>query len=161
MSPKLRAPLALAAGLLIGVGITLTHGVLADKTAAIVIGEPVKDEALLENAVRGMLAGLDPHSAYLDKDEFKEMNIATTGKFGGLGIEVQMQNGFVRVVSPIDDTPAAKAGIQPGDLIIKIDETPVKGLSLTDAVQKMRGDPGTKIALTLLREGVQQPLTVE
>jgi carboxyl-terminal processing protease len=188
MSPKLRAPLALAAGLLIGVGITLTHGVLADKTAAIVIGEPVnqtlplkdlqtfveilnrvksdyvepvKDETLLENAVRGMLAGLDPHSSYLDKDEFKEMNIATTGKFGGLGIEVQMQNGFVRVVSPIDDTPAAKAGILAGDLIVKIDETPVKGLSLTEAVQKMRGDPGTKVSLTVVREGATAPLLME
>src|ERR1043166_5339496 len=188
MSPKLRAPLALATGLLIGVGITLTHEVLADKTAAIVIGEPmnqslplkdlqtfveilnrvksdyvepVKDETLLENAVRGMLAGLDPHSAYLDKDEFKEMNIATTGKFGGLGIDVQMQNGFVRVVSPIDDTPAAKAGIQAGDLIVKIDETPVKGLSLTEAVQKMRGDPGTKVSLTVVREGAQAPLLME
>ncbi len=188
MSPKLRAPLALSAGLLIGVGITLTHGVLADRQAAIVTVdggsqslplkdlqtfveilnrvksdyvEPVKDETLLENAVRGMLAGLDPHSSYLDKDEFKEMNIATTGKFGGLGIEVQMQNGFVRVVSPIDDTPAAKAGIAAGDLIVKIDETPVKGLSLSEAVQKMRGDPGTKVSLTVVREGAPAPLLME
>jgi carboxyl-terminal processing protease len=190
MPLKFRAPLALAAGLVIGVGITLTHGVLADKqpaTAAVVLEsggqtlplkdlqtfveilnrvkndyvEPVKDETLLENAVRGMLAGLDPHSAYLDKDEFKEMNIATTGKFGGLGIEVQMQNGFVRVVSPIDDTPAAKAGIQAGDLIVKIDETPVKGLSLSDAVQKMRGNPGTKVTLTVVREGATAPMAIE
>jgi carboxyl-terminal processing protease len=188
MPSKLRAPLALAAGLLIGVGVTLTHGVLAEKTAVIVqpepgtsslplkdlqtfveilnrvktdYVEPVKDETLLENAVRGMLAGLDPHSAYLDKDEFKEMNIATTGKFGGLGIEVQMLNGFVKVVSPIDDTPAAKAGIQAGDLIVKIDETPVKGLSLTEAVQKMRGDPGTKVSLTVVREGAPAPLQMD
>jgi carboxyl-terminal processing protease len=187
MSPKLRAPLALSAGLLIGVGITLTHGVLADRQAAVMIDtgtqtlplkdlqtfveilnrvksdyvEPVKDETLLENAVRGMLAGLDPHSSFLDKDEFKEMNIATTGKFGGLGIEVQMQNGFVRVVSPIDDTPASKAGILAGDLIVKIDETPVKGLSLTEAVQKMRGDPGTKVSLTVVREGAPAPLLME
>ena len=188
MPSKLRAPLALAAGLLIGVGVTLTHGVLAEKTAVIIPSEPgsqslplkdlqtfveilnrvktdyvepVKDETLLENAVRGMLAGLDPHSAYLDKDEFKEMNIATTGKFGGLGIEVQMQNGFVKVVSPIDDTPAAKAGIQAGDLIVKIDDTPVKGLSLTEAVQKMRGDPGTKVSLTVVREGAPAPLQMD
>jgi carboxyl-terminal processing protease len=107
-----------------------------------------------------MLTGLDPHSSYLDQDEFKEMNIATSGKFGGLGIEVQMQNGFVRVVSPIDDTPAAKAGMQPGDLIVKIDDTPTKGLELSEAVQKMRGEPGSKIVLTVVREGASAPLTV-
>ncbi|MGH8446152.1 MAG: S41 family peptidase, partial [Solimonas sp.] len=165
-----RVPLALAAGALIGASVTLTQGVLADKStkpSADALGfkdlqtfveilnrvksdyvEPVDDKTLIENAVRGMLAGLDPHSAYLDKDEYKDMNVLTTGKFGGLGIEVQMQNGFVRVVSPIDDTPAAKAGIQPGDLIVKIDDTPVKGLSLSDAVGKMRGEPGTKVKLT-------------
>ena len=187
MPLKFRAPLALAAGVIIGAGITLTHGVLAEKTAAVVMAdkssalplkdlqtfveilnrvktdyvEPVKDETLLENAVRGMLSGLDPHSAYLDKEEFKEMNVVTTGKFGGLGIEVQMQNGFVKVVSPIDDTPAAKAGIQSGDLIVKIDETSVKGLTLTEAVQKMRGDPGTKISLTVVREGAAAPMVLD
>src|SRR3546814_5103084 len=92
-----------------------------------------------------MLAGLDPHSAYLDEDEFKDMNVITTGKFGGLGIDVQMQDGFVRVVSPIDDTPAAKAGITPGDLIVKLDDTPVNGLSLSDAVGKMLRDHRTTI----------------
>ncbi|WP_028080914.1 S41 family peptidase [Solimonas soli] len=173
-----RVPLALAAGVVIGASVTLTQGVLADKSkpAADALGfkdlqtfveilnrvksdyvEPVDDKTLIENAVRGMLAGLDPHSAYLDKDEYKDMNVITTGKFGGLGIEVQMQNGFVRVVSPIDDTPAAKAGIQPGDLIVKIDETPVKGLSLSDAVDKMRGEPGTKVKLTIVREGEAAP----
>ncbi|MGQ0697140.1 MAG: S41 family peptidase [Panacagrimonas sp.] len=182
MSTRLRTPLALAAGVLIGVFITLTDGVFAtkDKAAAEVLPlkdlqvfveilnrvkndyvEPVEDKVLLENAVRGMLSGLDPHSAYLDADEFKEMNIATSGKFGGLGIEVQMQNGAVRVVSPIDDTPAAKAGIQPGDLIVKIDDTPTRGLELSEAVQKMRGDPGSKIVLTVVREGATGPLTVE
>ncbi|AXQ27417.1 S41 family peptidase [Solimonas sp. K1W22B-7] len=177
-----RTPLVLAAGIAIGTGITLTQGVLADKAAAKpeplpfrdlqtfveILNrvksdyvEPVDDKTLLENAVRGMLAGLDPHSAYLDEKEFKDINISTTGKFGGLGIEVQMQNGFVRVVSPIDDTPAFKAGIQPGDLIIKIDEVSVKGLSLAEAVEKMRGDPGTKVTLTIAREGANAPVIVD
>src|SRR3546814_455856 len=155
MPRSYRVPLALAVGALIGASITLTQGVLADKatkptaetlnfkdlqTFVEILNrvksdyvEPVEDKTLIENAVRGMLAGLDPHSAYLDEDEFKDMNVITTGKFGGLGIEVQMQDGFVRVVSPIDDTPAAKAGIKPGDLIVKLDDTPVKGLSLSDA----------------------------
>lgn len=181
MSTRFRTPLALTAGVLIGICITMADGVFAtkDKSAAEPLPfkdlqtfveilnrvkadyvEPVEDKVLLENAVRGMLTGLDPHSAYLDKDEFKEMNIATSGKFGGLGIEVQMQNGFVRVVSPIDDTPAAKAGMQPGDLIVKIDDTPTKGLDLSEAVQKMRGEPGSKIVLTVVREGLAGPLTV-
>ena len=181
MSTRVRTSLALAAGVLIGVGVTLTDGVFAtkDKGAAEPLPlkdlqifveilnrvktdyvEPVDDKKLLENAVRGMLTGLDPHSAYLDAEEFKEMNIATSGKFGGLGIEVQMQNGFVRVVSPIDDTPAAKAGMQPGDLIVKIDDMPTKGLELSEAVQKMRGEPGSKIVLTVVREGATGPLTV-
>ncbi|HEY1075314.1 MAG TPA: S41 family peptidase [Fontimonas sp.] len=172
-----RVPLALAAGVLIGASVSLTSGVLADKptpesslpvrdlqTFVEILNrvktdyvEPVDDKTLLENAVRGMLSGLDPHSSFLDKEEFKDMNIATTGKFGGLGIEVQMQDGFVKVVSPIDDTPAAKAGVMAGDLIIKIDDTPVKGLTLSDAVDKMRGDPGTKIEITLVREGEPAP----
>ncbi len=177
-----RIPLALAAGALIGASVTLTQGVFADKArpSADALGfkdlqtfveilnrvkadyvEPVDDKTLIENAVRGMLGGLDPHSAYLDKDEFKDMNAVTTGKFGGLGIEVQMQNGFVRVISPIDDTPAAKAGVKPGDLIVKIDETPVKGLSLSDAVDKMRGEPGTKVKLTLVREGDTAPKVLD
>ena len=175
----LRVPLTLALGVALGTGFTLTHGVLAEKNKAENLPlrdlqtfveilnrvktdyvEPVTDEALLEDAVRGMLAGLDPHSSYLDKEEFAEVNVQTSGKFGGLGIEVQLFNGFVRVIAPIDDTPAAKAGVQPGDLIIKIDETPVKGMSLTDAVKKMRGDPGTKITLTIVREGVE-PLVLE
>ena len=177
---SLRFPVALLAGTVLGVGATLTYGVLAEreKTDQLPLQdlqtfveimnrvksdyvEPVTDKALLENAVRGMLSGLDPHSAYLDKEEFAEMNIATSGKFGGLGIEVQMQNGFVRVVSPIDDTPAAKAGVQAGDLIVKIDETPVKGLTLTDAVKRMRGEPGSKVQLTLVREGTADPIVLD
>lgn len=122
--------------------------------------EPVEDKKLLENAVRGMLSGLDPHSSYLDGDDFKQLQEGTSGEFGGLGIEVSMEDGFVKVVSPIDDTPAAKAGIQAGDLIIRLDETPVKGMTLGDAVKIMRGKVGTKIVLTLIREGEQKPLKI-
>ncbi len=181
MSSSTRVSLALLAGVVFGVSATLTHGVFAEKQApaeALPLKdlqtfveilnrvksdyvEPVKDETLLENAVRGMLAGLDPHSSYLDKAEYKDLNASTTGKFGGLGIEVQLSNGLVKVVSPIDDTPAAKAGVKAGDLIVKIDDTPVKGLTLQDAVTKMRGDPGTKIVLTLVRESQPAPLVLE
>ena len=122
--------------------------------------EDVSDQALLENSIRGMLDGLDPHSAYLNKEEFKEISISTSGKFGGLGIEVQMQNGFVRVVAPIDDTPASKAGIKAGDLIIRIDDTAVKGMSLMDAVKTMRGEAGSKTTLTILREERDEPFKV-
>ena len=120
--------------------------------------EPVSDKKLLEDAVRGMLSGLDPHSAYLVPEEYQELKEGTTGQFGGLGIEVTMENGFIKVVSPIDDTPAQKAGIKTGDLIIKLDDQPVKGMSLTDAVKKMRGEPGSKIVLTIVREGEEAPL---
>jgi len=122
--------------------------------------EPVQDKKLLEDAVQGMLAGLDPHSAYLDADSFKDMRVETEGQFGGLGIEVTMENGFVKVVSPIEDTPAARAGVKTGDLIIRLDEKAVKGLSLTDAVRMMRGKPGTDITLTIVREGVSKPLKI-
>ncbi|MDD1626861.1 MAG: S41 family peptidase [Methylococcaceae bacterium] len=120
--------------------------------------EPVSDKKLLEDAVRGMLSGLDPHSAYLVAEEYQELKEGTTGQFGGLGIEVTMENGFIKVVSPIDDTPAQKAGIKTGDLIIKLDDKPVKGMSLTDAVKMMRGEPGSKIVLTIVREGAEAPL---
>ena len=120
--------------------------------------EPVTDKKLLEDAVRGMLSGLDPHSAYLVAEEYQELKEGTTGQFGGLGIEVTMENGFIKVVSPIDDTPAQKAGIKTGDLIIKLDDKPVKGMSLTDAVKMMRGEPGSKIVLTIVREGEEAPL---
>ena len=122
--------------------------------------EPVSDKKLLEDAVKGMLSGLDPHSAYLDPEEYQELKEGTTGQFGGLGIEVTMENGFVKVVSPIDDTPAQKAGIKAGDLIIKLDDKPVKGMSLTEAVKKMRGEPGSKIQLYVVREGVESPLKI-
>lgn len=115
--------------------------------------EEVEDHTLLINAIHGLLTGLDPHSSYLDADAFDEMQISTSGKFGGLGIEVQMHDGFIRVVAPIDDTPAYFAGILAGDLIIRIDGQSVKGMSLNDAVQLMRGEPGSEITLTIAREG--------
>ncbi len=123
--------------------------------------EPVEDKELIENAIRGMLSGLDPHSSYLDLEGFKELREGTSGEFGGLGIEVSMEDGFVKVVAPIDDTPAAEAGVQAGDLIIRLDDQPVKGMSLNDAVDIMRGEPGSKIELTIIREGADKPLTLE
>ncbi|MEQ1621538.1 MAG: S41 family peptidase [Methylococcales bacterium] len=122
--------------------------------------EPVTDKKLLEDAVRGMLSGLDPHSAYLAADEYQELKEGTTGQFGGLGIEVTMENGFIKVVSPIDDTPAQRAGIKTGDLIVRLDDQPVKGMSLADAVKLMRGEPGSKILLTVVREGAEAPLKI-
>jgi len=123
--------------------------------------EPVPDSKLLEDAIRGMLSGLDPHSSYLDQEQYNELKVGTTGQFGGLGIEVGMENGFVKVISPIDDTPAQKAGIKAGDLIIRLDDKPVKGMSLNDAVKTMRGEPGSAIVLTVVREGVEQPLKIK
>lgn len=120
--------------------------------------EPVSDKKLLEDAVRGMLSGLDPHSAYLVPEEYQELKEGTTGQFGGLGIEVTMENGFIKVVSPIDDTPAQRAGIKTGDLIIRLDDKPVKGMSLVEAVKIMRGEPGSSILLTVVREGEEAPL---
>ena len=122
--------------------------------------EPVEDKKLLEDAVQGMLAGLDPHSAYLDSESFRDMRVETEGQFGGLGIEVTMENGFVKVVSPIEDTPAARAGVKPGDLIIRLDDKAVKGMTLTEAVRVMRGKPGTDITLTIVREGATKPLKI-
>ena len=122
--------------------------------------EKVDDRQLIENAIRGMLEGLDPHSAYLDKEDYAALQEGTSGEFGGLGIEVGMEDGFIKVISPIDDTPAQKAGVKAGDMIIKLDDTPVKGLSLDDAVQMMRGDPGTTITLTIIREGEEKPLVL-
>lgn len=121
----------------------------------------VEDSSLFENAIRGMLAGLDPHSAYLDKEEFAELKASTSGKFGGLGIEVTLEDGFIKIISPIDGTPAAKAGIQPGDLIVRLDETPVKDLSLSEAIDRMRGAPGTDIYLTIVRKNVNKPLKLK
>ena len=123
--------------------------------------EPVDDRTLFEYAIRGMLSGLDPHSAYLDPNEFSDLRVSTSGKFGGLGIEVTMDDGAVKVISPIDDTPASKAGIKAGDLIIKLDDTPVKGLSLKEAVELMRGERGSSILLTVVREGESAPLKIK
>ena len=122
--------------------------------------EPVDDKTLLENAIKGMLSNLDPHSAYLEPEAYAELQESTSGEFGGLGVEVGIEDGFIKIISPIDDTPASLAGIQPGDLIIKIDGQPTKGLSMTEAVDKMRGKAGSKILLTLVREG-GQPFDVE
>ncbi len=118
----------------------------------------IDDKTLLEYAIRGMLEQLDPHSAYLDVSSFEDLQINTMGEFGGLGIEVGMEDGFVKVISPIDDTPAAKAGIEAGDLIVKIGDTAIKGLSLGEAVQQMRGPKGSKVVLTIIRRGVEQPI---
>jgi len=124
--------------------------------------EEVDDSQLLQNAIKGMLNGLDPHSSYLDEEEYRDLQAGTSGEFGGLGIEVGMdESGLVKVVSPIDDTPAQRAGIQPGDLILRLDETPVKGLTLNEAVKIMRGEPGTVITLTVVREAEDKPLKIE
>ncbi|MFN0300860.1 MAG: S41 family peptidase [Burkholderiales bacterium] len=120
--------------------------------------EPVEDRRLISEAITGMLTGLDPHSAYLDQEAFKELQVGTQGRFGGLGIEVGMEDGFVKVISPIEDTPAHRAGIKPGDLIIKLDDTPIKGMTLNDAVKRMRGRPKTSIILTISRKGENKPL---
>ncbi|MBK1647492.1 S41 family peptidase [Rhabdochromatium marinum] len=122
--------------------------------------EQVDDKALLAAAIRGMLSGLDPHSTYLDAQEYEDLQVGTKGEFGGLGIEVGMENGFVKVIAPIDDTPAARAGVQTGDLIVRIDDQPVKGMSLGDAVKLMRGEPGTGIELTIMRDGEDKPLKI-
>ncbi|HKJ07877.1 MAG TPA: S41 family peptidase [Gammaproteobacteria bacterium] len=172
--------LLVLSGAILGVSLSLTHTVFAEReNASAQAGlpltqlreftnvyarikkdyvEPVSDNTLMQDAIRGMMAGLDPHSAYLDKRQFKELQVGTTGQFGGLGIEVGMEDGFIKVVSPIDDTPAQRAGIKSGDLIIRLDDTPVKGMTLNDAVNRMRGKPGTKITLTVVREGAQKPL---
>ncbi|MGV6826885.1 MAG: S41 family peptidase [bacterium] len=123
--------------------------------------ESVSDRELLDYAIRGMLSGLDPHSAYLDEEDFADMKVGTSGQFGGLGLEVGIEDGFVRVISPIDDTPAQRAGVEAGDLIIRLDGKSVKGLSLDEAVKKMRGKPGTTITLTVTREGHEGPLEFE
>ncbi len=182
MQSKNRTWLVLLSGIVLGTSISIGAGVFAKRDENNVVGtipleelrsfadvfarikndyvEEVDDKTLLENAVRGMLSGLDPHSAYLDKEEFKDLQIGTTGEFGGLGIEVGMEDGFVKVISPIDDTPAERAGVKTGDLIIRLDDTPVKGMSLSEAVKIMRGKPGTDITLTIVREGAEKPLTI-
>ncbi len=182
MTERRRVAVVFMLGLALGVGITIYSSVFAgnDKGTANsplpledlrafteVFGkvktdyvETVEDKDLLESAIKGMLSGLDPHSTYLNSDEFKEMRIGTDGKFGGLGIEVSMENGFVKVIAPIDDTPAQRAGIKAGDIIVRLDDTPVKGMTLNEAVKIMRGEPGTDILLTVVREGEEGPLKI-
>ena len=180
MSSKLQQVGLVVTGLIAGVLVSLNFSASAGKdaaTSALPIEElrsfadvynaikqgyvePVDDKKLITHAISGMLANLDPHSAYLDADSFKDLQVSTQGEFGGLGIEVGMEDGFVKVVAPIEDTPAHKAGLKPGDLIIKIDDTPVKGLSLNDAVKKMRGKPKTQIRLTIVRKGEMKPFEV-
>ncbi len=120
--------------------------------------EPIDDKKLITHAISGMLSNLDPHSAYLDAESFKDLQVNTAGEFGGLGIEVGMEDGFVKVVSPIEDTPAHRAGVKAGDLIVKLDETPVKGMTLNDAVKRMRGKPRTSIVLTIVRKNESKPI---
>lgn len=123
--------------------------------------EPVEDKKLINEAINGMLTGLDPHSAYLDPEAYKELREGTQGEFGGLGIEIGSEDGFIKVIAPIEDTPAFRAGLKSGDLIVKIDETSARGLSTTDAVKKMRGKPGTKITLTIARKSKNRTFTVQ
>ncbi len=123
--------------------------------------EEVDDRQLLESAIKGMLADLDPHSTYLAPQDYEQLEESTTGEFGGLGIEVGMEDGFVKVIAPIDDTPAQKAGVLAGDLIIKLGDQPVKGMSLEEAVNLMRGKPGTIITLTIMREGETGPIEID
>ena len=122
--------------------------------------EEIDDKTLLEHAIRGMLVGLDPHSAYLSADDFEDLQSNTSGEFSGLGLEVGMENGYVKVVSPIDDTPAQRAGLESGDIILKLDNQPVKGMSLNQAIDLMRGPTGSSIELTIAREGLNKPFSV-
>ena len=123
--------------------------------------EEVNDKEVIEYAINGMLQSLDPHSGYMNTEIYVEMQEETRGEFGGLGIEVTMENGYVKVISPIDDTPAAKAGIRPGDYITHIDDTGVLGLSLQDAVEMLRGPVGSNIIITIVRIGEEDPIDVE
>jgi len=180
MRTKLEKFTLILGGTLIGILISINLPVFADKaksstlpidelrTFAEVFGriksdyvEPIEDKKLINEALNGMLSGLDPHSTFLDLDHFKDLEMGTTGEFGGLGIEVGMQDGFVLVISPIEDTPAYKAGLKSGDLIMKLDSTEVKGLTLNQAVKLMRGKPGTSLNLKILRKGLNSPFDVK
>ena len=171
------------AGVLLSLGITATAQRASDGRAPLPIDEirqftdvfgaikssyvePVEDKKLITEAINGMVSGLDPHSAYLDEKAFKDLRETTVGRFGGLGIEVGREegvddgSGYIKVVSPIEGTPAFRAGVKPGDLIVKIDDTNVKGLKLNDAVTKLRGAPGTKVTITIARKDVNTPIVV-
>jgi carboxyl-terminal processing protease len=178
MSSKLKNIGLISLGMIAGVAASMQFDAMAQKNVAAsplpvdelrqladVFGliksdyvEPVEDKKLLTEAISGMVASLDPHSAYLDKKAFKELREGTQGKFVGLGIEVGMEDGYVKVISPIEDSPAYKAGIKSGDLITRLDNTPVKGMTLDEAVKKMRGEPGTKITLTIARKEEDKPV---
>jgi carboxyl-terminal processing protease len=179
MARVARYAIILITGITIGIGVTMEHTALAkrndNKSSPLPLEdlrtftevfnriktdyvEEVEDKKLLKDAVQGMLSRLDPHSTFLDQESYKEMRIGTEGEFGGLGIEVTMEDGFVKVVTPIDGTPAQKAGLKPGDLIIRLDDAAVKGMNLSDAVKVMRGKPGSRITLTVVREGANKPL---
>jgi carboxyl-terminal processing protease len=180
MRNKLQQIGLIAAGALIGVLVSLNFSAVAQKEAATAplpieelraftevfarvksdYVEPVDDKKLITEAINGMLTGLDPHSAYLDQEAFRELQVGTQGQFGGLGIEVGMEDGFVKVIAPIDDSPAARAGIKAGDLIVKLDDTSVKGMTLNEAVKRMRGKPDTQITLTIVRKGEAKPIVV-
>jgi carboxyl-terminal processing protease len=177
MGSKLKNFSLIGLGMIAGVAASMQFSAMAQKSAgaplpldelrqlADVFGliksdyvEPVEDKKLLTEAISGMVASLDPHSAYLDKKAFKELKEGTQGKFVGLGIEVGMEDGYVKVISPIEDSPAYRAGIKAGDLITRLDSTPVKGLTLDEAVKKMRGEPGSKITLTIARKDEDKPI---
>lgn len=178
MGSKLKNISLISLGIVAGVAATIQFSAFAEKQAAPlpleqlrqlsdVFGliksdyvESVDDKKLLTEAITGMVASLDPHSAYLDEKAFQSLQEGTQGKFVGLGIEVSMEDGFVKVVSPIEDSPAYRAGLKAGDLITRLDNVPVKGMTLDDAVKKMRGEPNTKITLTISRKGEEKPLVI-
>jgi carboxyl-terminal processing protease len=178
MQSRFRQFSLIALGAVLGVLISINFSAVADRNAGPlpieelrafteVFGrikndyvEPVDDKKLISEAIQGMLSGLDQHSSYLDAEAFRELQVGTQGEFGGLGIEVGMEDGFVKVVAPIEDTPAWRAGLKSGDLIIKLDDTNVKGMTLNDAVKRMRGKPGTDIVITYIRQGNQKPQVV-
>jgi carboxyl-terminal processing protease len=179
MSVKVRTVLALIAGIALGASLTLSRGVLAEKEDAVDETLPWKDarllaevlervkqdyveriddHALMENAIRGMVSALDPHSAFLDTEEYDEIRISTTGNYSGVGIEVTMEDGAVKVVAPIEGTPAARAGIQAGDIIVAIDDVPVEAAGLNDAINRMRGKPGTPVKVSVVRGDSETPI---
>ena len=123
--------------------------------------DDVDDNTLFNYAIEGMVSKLDPYSDYLSKDDFSELKVGTTGRFGGIGIEITMEDGFVKIITPIDDTPAQKAGLKAGDLVIEVQDVSLKDKSLNDAVKLMRGEPGTKVKVKILREEANQPLDFE